>query len=328
MARGWVDAILAAGAVPVSYVPEASVGRKADAAEVAVAQLVEDAEVRIHRVDAAAPAPAAVSFLDGIQRWRVVAQSGVVPLVRAYVAAAVRRRGGDRRLRTTAERWMEFAITHVEALAAPVRRALEDSGVTVVNLAATDVGQPSRTLRAAHVQVDRAREELERQLGERCATDLRDGEWLIVDGLLSESELLARHPRALGVIKSHGAQFFSGADLERALTVPAGHRTSVFAPQSHAHQPIYSWYVRLWPWEGNDLLYGLLRIEARAHRETVAAASGASGWLVRERAPVSTPDERWDRLLYAIHDVETYLKARAPRDFLAPTASRLPRAAS
>jgi hypothetical protein len=88
---------------------------------------------------------------------------------------------------------------------------------------------------------------------------------------------------------------------------------------------VYSWYLRLWPWEGNDLLYGLLRIEARADAATIAAATATSGWLLAERAPLATPDTRWDRLLYPIHDVETYLKARAPRDLLASRASRLPR---
>src|SRR5436309_2126261 len=105
--------------------------------------------------------------------------------------------------------------------------------------------------------------DLRRELGERCAGRLGPEEWLVVDGLLSESRVLAEHPRALGVIKSHGAQYFEGAALERALTVPADHRTSAFRPLGHQHQPVYSWYLRLWPWQGNDLLYGLLRIEAR-----------------------------------------------------------------
>jgi len=30
-----------------------------------------------------------------------------------------------------------------------------------------------------------------------------------------------------------------------------------------------------------------------------------------ERAPISTPDKRWDRLLYGIYSVEQYLKATA-----------------
>jgi hypothetical protein len=72
-------------------------------------------------------------------------------------------------------------------------------------------------------------------------------------------------------------------------------------------------------------LYGLLRIEARAGAATISGATPASGWLLAERAPIATPDARFDRLLYPIHDVETYLKTRAPRDFLASRASRLPR---
>jgi hypothetical protein len=73
-------------------------------------------------------------------------------------------------------------------------------------------------------------------------------------------------------------------------------------------------------------LFGLVRIEARPDPETVRTASATSGWLVRERAPVSTPDARWDRLLYPIHDVENYLKARAPRELLPTASSRLPKA--
>ena len=93
----------------------------------------------------------------------------------------------------------------------------------------------------------------------------------------------------------------------------------------HARNEVYSWYLRLWPWEGNDLLYGLLRIEARAHAATVAAATATSGWLVAERAPIATPDARWDRLLYPLHDVENYLQSRAPRDLLSRGVSRLPK---
>ncbi|HXV89904.1 MAG TPA: hypothetical protein VD707_00960, partial [Gemmatimonadales bacterium] len=160
------------------------------------------------------------------------------------------------------------------------------------------------------------------------AAALAPEEWLVVDGLLSESAVLAGHPRALGVIKSHGAQYFSGAELERALTLPQGRRTSVFQPRGRARHEVYSWYLRLWPWEGNDLLYGLIRVEARTHPDTVAAASATAGWLARERAPLAIPDTRWDRLLYPIWDVEQYLKARAPRDLRPAPGSRLPKAAS
>jgi hypothetical protein len=288
------------------------------------ADLVEGDTVAIHPV-ASAPSPPAC-FLDGIEQWKVVGYDGVLPVVRAYVAAAVRRRGEDRRLRTAFEGARDFAVAPLAAMVPERRRALTDHCPDVVDIAIEEDTQPGRVLELARRAVDSARQALERDLAERCLARLGDAEWLVVDGLLSVSGKLAGHPRALGVIKSHGAQFFSGSDLERALTVPAAHRTSVFrARGGHARNEVYSWYLRLWPWEGNDLLYGLLRIEARAGAATVSSATETSGWLLAERAPLATPDTRWDRLLYPIHDVETYLRARAPRDLLASRASRLPR---
>jgi hypothetical protein len=327
--RSWIDAIVAAGVVPASAPPEAGLGRN-DVEEFTGAALVEDDALRAHALAGVAPlAPEAVAFLDGIEQWRVVGYAGVTPIVRAYVAAAIRRRGSDRRPHAVAERAEELAVTRLDALPAPVRGALAASGVRVVEFAAEDAGQPARALPAARVEVQKARAALERRLGEQGLDALRADEWLVVDGVLSDSPALSAHPRALGVVKSHGAQFFEGADLERALTLPAGHRTSVFRPQPRgARREIHSWYLRFWPWEGNDLLYGLVRVEARAHPDTVGLASPLSAWLMRERAPLSTPDRRWDRLLYPIHDVETYLRARAPRDLIPPPVSRLPRTGS
>jgi len=323
----WWDALVRAGAVPAAYVPPASLGRTdADDGAEPGADLVESETVQVHPVvrDESSPQPAC--FLDGIEQWKVVGYDGVLPIVRAYVAAAVRRRGNDRRLRTAFEGARDFAIAPLAAMAPERRRALTEHCPDVVDLSLEEGTQPGRVLELARRAVDSARQALERELAERCLARLSDTEWLVVDGLLSVSGKLAGHPRAVGVIKSHGAQFFSGADLERALTVPSAHRTSVFrARGGHARNEVYSWYLRLWPWEGNDLLYGLLRIEARAAAATVATASATSGWLLAERAPLATPDVRWDRLLYPMHDVETYLRARAPRDLLAPRTSRLPR---
>src|SRR5206468_3433129 len=296
VSRSWVEAILAAGVVPASYVPEASVGRT-DVEEFTGADPVEDPELRVHSLAGARPlAPVAVGFLDGIEQWRVVGYAGVTPIVRAHVAAAIRLRGADRRPRTIAEAAEELAITRLDHLPAAVRAALEETGVSVVEISAEDAGQPARALPAARIEVQRARATLERRLAERQLSRLGADEWLVVDGVLSDSP-----------------------------TLPAVHRTSVFRPKSRgARREIHSWYLRLWPWEGNDLLYGLLRLEARAHPETVARASAISAWLTTERAPLATPDRRWDRLLYPIHDVETYLRARAPRDLVSHPASRIP----
>lgn len=321
----WWDALVRAGAIPAAYVPPASLGRTdADDGAEPGADLVEGETLDVHPLAPAASPPAC--FLDGIEQWKVVGYDGVLPIVRAYVAAAVRRRGDDRRLHTAFEGARDFAIAPLAAMAPERRRALTDNCPDVVDLSLEEGAQPGRMLELARRAVDTARQGLERDLAERCLPRLGETEWLVVDGLLSVSGKLAGHPRALGVIKSHGAQFFTGADLERALTVRAAHRTSVFrARGGHARNEVYSWYLRLWPWEGNDLLYGLLRIEARAAAATIASADATSGWLLAERAPLATPDVRWDRLLYPMHDVESYLKARAPRDLLASRTSRLPR---
>ncbi|PYO75778.1 MAG: hypothetical protein DMD67_10550 [Gemmatimonadetes bacterium] len=255
--------MLEAGAVPASSVPDASLGRT-DIEEFAGADAVEDRELQVYALAGVpALAPRAVGFLDGIELWRVEGYSGVTPIVRAHVAAAIRRRGPDRRLRTVAEAAEELAITRLDRLSKGVRRALEEHGVRVVEIPAEDAGRLDA---------------------------LGPDEWLVVDGVISDSPALSAHPRTLGVVKSHGAQYFEGAELERALTLPADHRTGVFCPKSRgARREIHSWYLRLWPWEGNDLLYGLVRLEARAHPDTVALAPAVSAWLLRERAPLATP---------------------------------------
>src|SRR5207247_8548110 len=62
--RAGRDAMVAAGAVPVSHVPEASLGR-ADIEEVAGAELVEDTALAVHAVEAEAGEPLSIRFLDG-----------------------------------------------------------------------------------------------------------------------------------------------------------------------------------------------------------------------------------------------------------------------
>ena len=319
----WLEAALAAGATPASYVPDASGGRS-DAEDVTGADVMEGSGLAIHALGGEPLAPAAVTFVDGIQRWAVVGYDGVVPLISAYVAAAARRRTGGRLL-TVAEESRRVVITARDALSPTVRAALERSGEDLVDLEDEVTGQPGRTLTAAGMRVERLREAAERAVAEPVAGRLPAEEWLVVDGVLSNSAVLARHPRTLGLIKSHGAQYFTGDDLKRALMLPHGHRTSVFQPHRHGSQAVYSWYVRIWPWEGHDLLYGLIRVEARAHQDSVAHADAIGSWVVNERKPNSTPDARFDRLLYPIHDVETYLRSRAPQHLVAHPGSRLPK---
>ncbi len=137
--------------------------------------------------------------------------------------------------------------------------------------------------------------------------------WLIIDGSLAESPQWALDPHMIGVCKSHSTLPFADADLEAYLRLPAGARSPVFLPAGHEVAPVYSWALRLWPWEGKDLLHGLIRVEVAPTLDSLAQADQLSRWLLAERAPVSTPDARWDRLLYGIRAVEEYLRASGAR---------------
>ncbi len=302
----WWQGLIDAGAVPVAFVPNPG-GARAPKEQTKPAERALETHPVPDR--GGARVPPAVSFLAGFARWGVVACDGIIQVVDAYVAGAVRRRDSRGVLHTTFERNRAFAIAPLERMTPGLRQVLQASVPDIEPIDAELAGQPAQYLETVESTVRRVRAGLERELAEKCIATLGAEEWLVLDGLLSRSPTVARHPRALGVINSHGTQFLEGRGLERALTLPAGHRTSVFAVRGgHTRTEVYSWYLRLWPWEGNDLLYGLLRVEARADPASVALASELSGWLVAERAP---------------HNVEEYLKARAPRD-LSTARHRLP----
>src|SRR5256885_7349263 len=153
----WVGAGVAAGAVPASHVPDASLGR-GDLEEFTGADPIEDPELRVHLLDDVQPlAPAAVCFLDGIEQWRVVGYGGITPIVRAHVAAAIRRRGPDRRLRTVAEATEEVAITRLDRLPAGVRPAVQAPDVPGLAVPADGARPPARALAPPRVEVQKTR---------------------------------------------------------------------------------------------------------------------------------------------------------------------------
>src|SRR2546429_311281 len=145
----WVEAVVAAGAVPASHVPDARLGRS-DVEEFTGADPVEAAELHTYPRGAAPPlAPGAVCFLDGIEQWRVVGYGGITPIVRAPAAAAIRRRGPDRRLRTVAEATEEVAITRLDRLPAGGPRALQAAALAGLEVPAHHAGPPARGPAAA-----------------------------------------------------------------------------------------------------------------------------------------------------------------------------------
>jgi hypothetical protein len=291
------------GLTPATGLPESSAGRVEEAC-IRPARLVEGAALAYHPVGRAEPWPGILAFLDGVQRLQLVAYAGAAPVYVADVAAAVRERR-DGRLRTVVEASRRLVIARPRALEA-AGDALD--GMATLALPEDEPPHPVRDLTLAGRALDRTRGQLELDVGHRFRR--RSADWLVVDGALSESPDWATDPRTVGVSKSHAALPFDGADLERYLRLPVGQRTSIFAPASRSVAPVLAWALRLWDWETRDLFHGLVRVEVAPMNGEPAAADRLCRWLLAERAPLSTPDPRWDRLLYGIHSVEQYLHAR------------------
>ena len=292
------------GLTPATAVAESSGGRTEEAC-IRPARLVEGSSLASVPVGSPEPWGGTVAFLDGIQRSELVAYAGASPIIHAEIAAGVRERT-DAWMTTVAVQRRFLALGRPSALAA-AGDALEN--LDTIALPEDEPAHPVRDLATAARALDRARGALELAVAARYRG--RSDAWLIVDGALSESPAWAEDPRIVGVAKSHSTLPFEGADLERYLHLPYGHRSSVFAPQSRSVAPVLAWGLRLWPWAGHDLFHGLIRVEVAPANGSPASADLLSRRLLAERAPVSTPDPRWDRLLYGIHSVEMCLRAGA-----------------
>jgi len=302
------DQLVRRGFAPAAGIPEGSGGRTEEAT-ITPARLMEGETVEHHDVGAPEGPGEPVAFLDGTQRTELLGYAGTSPLVVARVAAAVRERR-ERRMRTVLVERRRFVVGARRALDA-AGEALAGSGLETVAVEDEEDLHPLRELQRIGRAVDQARGNLEVRLGVayRQRAERQPHPWLVVDGALTQSPSLAADPRAVGIVKSHATLPFAGADLERYLRLPAGCRSSLFAPPARSFAPVVSWALRLWPWEGKDVFHGLVRVEVAPETATPEHADRLSRWLLAERVPLSAPDPRWDRLLYGIHAVEQYLKA-------------------
>jgi hypothetical protein len=290
------------GVTPASYTPEASAGR-AEEASIRPARIAEGTALRAFAVGSPLALAEPVAFLDGVQHSEVVGYVGAAPLLGARIAAGVRERA-DRTLRTVVRQGRDLVLGRRSALDA-AGDAL--AGRIPVLLPDDEPPHPVRDLLNASRVLDRERGALEIAAGDayRALSDA----WIIVDGSISESPRWAQDRRMIGVTKSHSVLPFAGSDLELYLRLPPAHRSSVYAPATRSLAPVRAWGLRLWPWEGKDLLHGLVRVEVAPPNEAPELADLISRWILAERAPISAPDRRWDRLLYGVHSVEQYLNA-------------------
>jgi hypothetical protein len=292
------------GLASATAVPDASSGRLEEAS-IRPARLTEGPALRTIAFGSPESWPDAVAYLDGVQRSEIIGYAGSAPLFVAELAAAVRERR-NRRLQTIVEARRTVVLARPAALAAAGEAV---ASLEAIPLPDTDPAHPLRDLVNAGEALDQARGALEILVGCRYRAQ-RDG-WLVVDGTLSVSRQWSEDARMVAVSKSHSILPFEGADLEQYLRLPCGHRSSVFAPATRSLAPVRAWGLRLWPWDGKDLLYGLVRVEVAPCNGSTEQADAISRWIMADRAPVSAPDRRWDRLLYGMYSVEQYLKARS-----------------
>jgi hypothetical protein len=296
-------ALVRKGLTAASFIPEASGGRLEEAG-IKPARLLEGTSLEAIAVGRAEPWPGSLAYLDGIQRSEVVGYHGSSPILAAEIAAAVRERQ-ERRLHTATEQSRRLVLARPAALAAAGDALLDRDPVPLPD---DDAPHPVRDLLNAARALDRERGALELAVGN--AYRARSESWLIVDGSLSESPRWAEDRRLVAVAKSHSILPFGGDDLERYLRLPVGHRSSVYAPATRSLAPVRAWGLRLWPWEGKDLLHGLVRVEVAPAQDPAELVDAISRWILAERSPVSAPDQRWDRLLYGVYSVEQYLRSR------------------
>lgn len=260
------------------------------------------------------PEPGPITcFLDGIQRpCGPVYVNSPVPILYGFTAAAIRCRREDSRMRLGACLVDEsLYLPHKLADSGPYARA----GIGTVDTC--DDEEPDRhplmLLEKAKKKVSARREHLESALTGKWLSEYGgSGEWLLVDGSIN-GDYSGLEPRnVVGVIKSHSTQYFDWEDQCRVFSLKVGERSGVFVPGGRKRPPVYSWYLRLYPSEGRDVYFGLVRVEAAKCEETLESADRISRWLLAERCPLSLPDARWDRMLYPIYDCEQYLKSIAP----------------
>lgn len=258
------------------------------------------------------PVAGFAAFLDGVQASRVLAHwDGGVPVVHGTVAAVVRVRVNHRLTTWPGAPLVSRALYLPEALAAPSRVvALRAQGVELVDTLEGEAPRgprhPLELVALARTAVQRRRESLEVTLAEAwCAGE--DGP-LFVDGGISGAGRAARHPLAIGIVKSHRTLYVTSDSLSVVTSLGEGERTTAFAVSSPRRVAVASWYLRLRDSAG-DPFFGLVRVEAALDSFDPARADLVSRWILAERAPLALPDPRWSTMAYGIRDCEEYLRA-------------------
>lgn len=252
-------------------------------------------------------------FLDGTQDVRVVNQVHGIPIVWATVSAAIRVRVNRRLMAWSGSppivsRRYYIPFRYVDGLAGDL-----EAHPQIVDTARLDSSgnppsrHPAALMEAAITRVQQDREAVEIRLAEAwCAMESRA---IYVDGSITGSAVTASSPLAIGVVKSHRRLYADGDAFRMVVGLGAGERSSVFRVAPRGRSAVASWYLRVRPAAGRDVLFGLVRVEAALGDNSTERASEISRWIIAEGAPLALPDGRWDKMAYGIRDTEEFLRA-------------------
>jgi hypothetical protein len=257
------------------------------------------------------------AFLDGAQKVRMIGRQLNVPLVLGTTSAAVRIRVNRRLItwegkppRLEQKLYLPFKYLSLPAgSGAPMRCGQFE----IVDTSTPDSGgelpieHPATLLERAIRAVDRQRDALEDELAEAwCAIG---GAPVFIDGGISRSGRVASSANAIGVIKSHRTLYVEGDALKTVVGLSRGERSSVFVVSPRSRSEVMSWYLRLRDPAGQDVLWGLVRVEMSQCDNPTQRANEISRWVLAETSPLALPDGRWDKMSYGIRDCEEFLRA-------------------
>lgn len=278
----------------------------------------QDSEVVEGKQLAAFPVPTIsesgfTHFTDGAQKSRLAFFDGQAPGYLAHLSAAVLARIDREMLRCSrAESELAFFAPNSAALSELAR-----AGFNVRPVDTSEFDGMAAMAESVKTKVSTVRDLLESKLKEEWVRSKGDG-WLLADGGIAQAAHAAPvHLRIAGVIKSHRKQYFAKKEAaEIVLNLREGERTSVFVAKTGALGQYFahSWYLRLRDDRCESPAFGLVRVELPFVEDSIGWADRVSGWLLTERAPLSLPDMRYDRMVYPIRRVEMYLKSLQPSE--------------
>lgn len=303
--------VVAGGSAPLEEMIEETPARPQPS------EVVEDPEgLRAHPVSTDDRSSGFTHFLDGKQESHLVLYCGHVPVVYAVTGAVVRARDASGVMHTSDQERDEGLYAALDLLPPSLRSDLLSAGISLHDapLPASETITIPALLREARNAVSAHRAGLEQKLAGRWVDrHPATGEAvLMVDGGLRDILQVVEHPQVLGVVKSCSTPYFGMEEQMRCYRLRTGERSSVFLTPKGQRTSVHSWYLRLFDHRGSDLTFGLVRLEAARSSDFARRADQVSRWMLAERAPLSKPDPRWDRMTYTIFDCEQYLRSVMP----------------